>query len=91
MDFHIPNLANGTFVPMEVQLREAKERELRKKQRRHDFLVTLFSVVNAAADQYRIFGSVLFSLIPFIAAKRNKNMFRAKINVFFMAFSLCFL
>lgn len=45
MDFHIPNLANGTFVPMEVQLREAKERELRKKQRRNDFLVTLFSVV----------------------------------------------
>ena len=45
MDFHIPNLANGTFVPMEVQLREANERELRKKQRRHDFLVTLFSVV----------------------------------------------
>ena len=45
MDFHIPNLANGTFVPMEVQLREVKERELRKKQRRHDFLVTLFSVV----------------------------------------------
>lgn len=45
MDFHIPNLANGTFVPMEVQLREAKKRELRKKQRRHDFLVTLFSVV----------------------------------------------
>lgn len=45
MDFHIPNLANGTFVPMGVQLREAKERELRKKQRRHDFLVTLFSVV----------------------------------------------
>lgn len=41
-----PNLANGTVVPhsvLEQQLKDAKEKELRKQQWRHDFRVALFS------------------------------------------------
>jgi hypothetical protein len=41
-----PNMANGSIVPhsvLEQQIKEAKEKELRKQQWRHDFRVALFS------------------------------------------------
>lgn len=44
----IPNMAKGTIIPnsiIEQQLKEAKEKELRKQQWRHDFRVALFSTV----------------------------------------------
>lgn len=43
-----PNIANGSVVPysvLEQQLKEAKEKELRKQQWKHDFRVALFSAV----------------------------------------------
>ena len=54
MDFHIPNLANGTFVPMEVQLREAKERELRKTQLYFSWL-TSFPVFGEDVGHFKFF------------------------------------
>ena len=46
MDFKIPEIAKGTIVPhavLEQQLKEAKEKELRRQQWKHDFHVALFS------------------------------------------------
>lgn len=43
-----PSIANGSVIPysvLEQQLKEAKEKELRKQQWRHDFRVALFSAV----------------------------------------------
>lgn len=44
----IPTIAKGTVVPDSVQqkiIEEEKEKNAIKKQRRHDFLVTLFSAI----------------------------------------------
>ena len=43
-----PNMANGSIVShsvLEQQIKEAKEKELRKQQWQHDFRVALFSAV----------------------------------------------
>lgn len=48
MDFKLPEMSKGTIIPngiAEQQLKEAKEKELRKQQWRHDFRVALFSAV----------------------------------------------
>lgn len=48
MNINLPNISKGTTVPygiLEEQLKEAKEKELRKQQWRHDFRVALFSVI----------------------------------------------
>lgn len=48
MDFKLPEMSKGTIIPdsaIEQQLKEAKEKELRKQQWRHDFRVALFSVI----------------------------------------------
>lgn len=48
MNINLPNISNGTTVPYGIlaeQLKEAKEKELRKQQWRHDFRVALFSVI----------------------------------------------
>ena len=48
MTINIQNISNGKTVPygrLEEQLKEAKEKELRKQQWRHDFRVALFSVI----------------------------------------------
>lgn len=48
MDFKLPEMSKGTIIPngiIEQQLKEAKEKELRKQQWRHDFRVALFSAV----------------------------------------------
>ncbi len=45
----IPPIAKGTAIPngiLEQQIKEAKEKELRKQQWRHDFRIALFSVVS---------------------------------------------
>lgn len=45
----IPPIAKGTMVPnniLEQQIKEAKEKELRKQQWRHDFRIALFSAVS---------------------------------------------
>lgn len=45
----IPPIANGTAIPngiLEQQIKEAKEKELRKQQWKHDFRIALFSVVS---------------------------------------------
>lgn len=44
----IPPIAKGTFIPDGIQefwLKEAKEKEALKKQRRHDFLVATYGIV----------------------------------------------
>lgn len=46
MDFKIPEMAKRTIIPhavIEQQLNEAKEKELRKQQWRHDYRIALFS------------------------------------------------
>ena len=51
----IPPIANGTVIPdgiFEQQIKEAKEKELRKKQWRHDFRIALFSVVSGAISGF---------------------------------------
>lgn len=48
MDFKLPEISKGIIIPngiIEQQLKEAKEKELRKQQWRHDFRVALFSSV----------------------------------------------
>lgn len=48
MDFKLPEMSKGTIIPdgvIERQIKEAKEKELRKQQWRHDFRVALFSAV----------------------------------------------
>lgn len=48
MNFKLPEMSKGTIIPngiTEQQLKEAKEKELRKQQWRHDFHVALFSTV----------------------------------------------
>ena len=48
MDFKSPEMSKGTIIPdgvIEQQIEEAKEKELRKQQWRHDFRVALFSVI----------------------------------------------
>lgn len=50
-NFPIPEIAKGTVVPngiLEQQIKEAKEKELHKKQWRHDFRIALFSVISGA-------------------------------------------
>lgn len=47
----ITNIAKGTITPdgiLAQQITEAKEKELRKKQWRHDFRIALFSVISGA-------------------------------------------
>lgn len=42
----IPEISKGTIIPngiIQQQIKEAKEKELRKQQWRHDFRVALFS------------------------------------------------
>lgn len=48
MDFKLPEMSKGTIIPngiIEQQIKEAKEKELRKQQWKHDFRVALFSVI----------------------------------------------
>lgn len=48
MDFKLPEMSKGAIIPdgvIEQQIKEAKEKELRKQQWRHDFRVALFSAV----------------------------------------------
>ena len=48
MVFKLPEMSKGTVIPngvIEQQLKEAKEKELRKQQWRHDFRIALFSVI----------------------------------------------
>lgn len=43
-----PFLANGTVIPtsiLEAEIREAKEKQALKEQRRHDFLVAAFGII----------------------------------------------
>lgn len=45
----IPPISKGTIIPngiLEQQIKEAKEKELRKQQWKHDFRIALFSVVS---------------------------------------------
>lgn len=51
MDFKLPEMSKGTIIPngiIEQQLKEAKEKELRKQQWRHDYRVSLFSATIGA-------------------------------------------
>lgn len=51
MDFKLPEMSKGTVIPngvIEQQLKEAKEKELRKQQWRHDYRVALFSATIGA-------------------------------------------
>ena len=45
MNINLPNISKGTTVPYGILEKEAKEKELRKQQWRHDFRVALFSVI----------------------------------------------
>ncbi len=48
MNFHEPNIAKGTVVPnsiLEQQLKEAKEKEILRQQRKHDFLIATYGIV----------------------------------------------
>lgn len=51
MDFKLPEMSKGTVIPngvIEQQLKEAKEKELRKQQWRHDYRVASFSATIGA-------------------------------------------
>lgn len=44
----IPPVAQGTVIPdgiQEIWLKEAKEKESLKKQRRHDFLIATYGII----------------------------------------------
>lgn len=60
MDFEIPNIARGTVIPNGIQeawIKEAKEKEALKKQRRHDFLIATYGIIGG------IISGVISSLI----------------------------
>lgn len=44
----LPNIASGSIIPSEVQelwIKEAKDKELLKKQRRHDILIASYGII----------------------------------------------
>lgn len=56
----IPSIARGAVIPDGIQeqaLREAKEKDVLKKQRRHDFLVATYGIIGG------IISGTLSSLI----------------------------
>lgn len=60
----VPNFATGAVIPngvLEVQLKEAKEAALRKKQFRHDWMIACFSSVTGAI--FGFLASLIFWLI----------------------------
>lgn len=60
MDFEIPDIARGAVIPAAIQeswLKEAKEQEALRKQRRHDFLIATYGIIGG------IISGVVSSLI----------------------------
>ena len=63
MDFdlpEIPEIARGSVIPEKMQLlwlKEAKEREMIRQQRRHDFLIATYGIIGGIA------GGVISSVI----------------------------
>lgn len=50
-----PFMASGKIIPnemLEQQLKEAKEKEFRKQQWKHDFRIALFSVVSGGISGF---------------------------------------
>lgn len=47
-NFPIPEIAKGTVIPIGIQiqqLKEAKEKEALRQQRKHDFLIATYGIV----------------------------------------------
>lgn len=64
MDFKLPEMSKGTVIPngvIEQQLKEAKGKELRKQQWRHDYRVALFSATIGAL--FRFIASLITMLV----------------------------
>lgn len=64
MDFKLPEISKGTIIPngiVEQQLKEAKEKELRKQQWRHDYRVALFSAAIGG-----LFGFIVSLITMFV-------------------------
>ena len=60
MDLDLPDIARGVVIPDGIQnlwLKEAKEKEALKKQRRHDFLIATYGIIGG------IVGGVISSVI----------------------------
>lgn len=60
MDFDISDIARGAVIPLGIQeewIKEAKEKEALKKQRRHDFLIATYGIIGG------IVGGILSSVI----------------------------
>lgn len=56
----IPELAKGTVIPhgiSELQLKEAKEKQLLKQQHRHDLFIATYGIIGG------ILGGVISSLL----------------------------
>lgn len=56
----IPELAKGNVIPhgiLELQLKEAKEKQLLKQQRKHDFLIATYGIIGG------VLGGVISSLL----------------------------
>ncbi len=50
-DFEMPEFAKGSVIPhsvIEKEFKEAKEAELRKRQYRHDWKITIFGTLGGA-------------------------------------------
>ena len=48
MDFEIPDITRGAVIPAAIQeawIKEAKEKEALRKQRRHDFLIATYGII----------------------------------------------
>lgn len=64
MDFKLPEMSKGTIIPNGIanqQLKESKEEELHKQQRKHDYLVTILGGISGAI--FGLITSVIFWLI----------------------------
>lgn len=64
MDIKLPNLSKGTVIPPGIQeawLKEEKNEDAQRKQRRHDFLIATYGIIGGIVGG--IISGVVSSLI----------------------------
>lgn len=64
LDFKAPRMSSGSIIPHGIQeqwLKEEKEKEALKKQRRHDFIIATYGIIGGFISG--LLSSILFKAI----------------------------